>query len=195
MIDYTYFKGDNHVAQLSTPAVLEKLNLYIKKYESEFFETVLGYKLNKEFQAGLLLDPIPDKWKNLRDGAEYTNRYGTLAQWKGFTDKETSPVSAYIYWHWVRSESKYLVGAGPVEAKTENSKRVNPNEFQVRAWNEMVQNNRRLAAFVIDNHEDYGDFGPYYYHTYYASGWQHYSCGSDNDSRFSFFETTNFFGI
>ncbi len=195
IVNATYFQGDTHIAQKATPAVLEKLNLYISKYEPAYLQTVLGYALYKAFNTGLQLDPIPAKWVRLRDGGEYTNRYGYLAKWAGFSDIPTTPITNYIYWQFVRSESKYLVGSGAVEAKTENAKRVSPAELQVRAWNEMVEGNRNLAAFIVDNPDDYGEYGPYYYHSYYCHAWNSDFCHTGTDSRYSMFQTTNAFGI
>lgn len=171
IIDVAYFQGDFNIAQLGQLAVQEKLNTYIDKYEVEYLKAVLGYKLYKAFTEGLLIDPIDPKWLALRDGGEYTDRNGYTAKWEGLTAVDTSPITAYVYFHFVNSEVSFLSGSGPVVAKTENSTRAMPSPFQAEAWNAMVEQNRVLGEFILDNDTDYEEFGPYHFRNYCHNGW------------------------
>jgi hypothetical protein len=84
IIDQSYFIGGLHVAGLDVPAVQEKLNRYIVRYEPEYLERALGYELATNFLAALTVDPIDDMWLPLLTGATFTNSYGILDKWKGF---------------------------------------------------------------------------------------------------------------
>lgn len=192
IIDTTYFQGDTNIAQLGQLAVQEKVDTYIHKYETIYLESVLGYALNKAFQAGLLIDPIDPKWLSLRDGGEYIDRHGRLNKWAGFTNIDNSPISYYVYYEYVRSEAKYLTGTGGVIPNNENAQHASPIELQVRAFNSMVRQNRELIDFIMANPGDYAEYGPYHFYHYwrnwYGSG---YRLGRYRDKRLDFFTPVN----
>lgn len=95
IIDASYFFGNLEIGQLDEQSVQDKLNLFIDQYEPEFMESVMGYASYKAFKAGLLEDPIEEKWTNLLSGAEYTDINGRLQSWKGII-RNTGAISVEI---------------------------------------------------------------------------------------------------
>lgn len=85
-IDSSYFVGELNIPNADQQAIAERLNLFIGKYEPDFLQKLMGYPLFKAFLAGMNVVPpaIPDiRWLNILYGAEYTDRQGQVAKWKG----------------------------------------------------------------------------------------------------------------
>ena len=83
LIDKSYFFGSLSLPIASTDPGASSFNVLLNQCEKKLLADLLGYELNKAFQAGLLIDPIADKWNDLLYGKEYTfeNR---LKKWDGF---------------------------------------------------------------------------------------------------------------
>lgn len=82
LIDYTYFKGDLTIAGLDREANVQRLALFIDKYEDEFLRKLLGYPLYKAFINGLSQVSVEQRWLNILQGAEYQWNTRT-EQWRG----------------------------------------------------------------------------------------------------------------
>ncbi|HXS55730.1 MAG TPA: hypothetical protein VN726_06375, partial [Hanamia sp.] len=82
LIDTSYFEAELSMGQITSPAVVASVNLFIEKYEEDLLTTLLGYPLYKAFMLGLADDPIDQKWVDLLNGAEYTYN-GRLRKWGG----------------------------------------------------------------------------------------------------------------
>jgi hypothetical protein len=161
LIDYTYFqKRLLAIPNLNQEEIVGNLNNYIALHEPLYLESVLGYAMNKEFQEALAGTPA-QKWIDLRDGAEYTDKCGSLQKWNGFvTSTKESPIAYYNYFYLVREGNTMLTGTGTVESKNENSNRVEPLVKLVDAYRYMVGYNRQLAAFIEANDSDYPTYAP-----------------------------------
>jgi hypothetical protein len=82
LIDQSYFVGDLTIAGLDRPAVQQRLNLFIDKYEDEFLRNLLGHPLYTAFLNGLSAVTVDHKWLDLLQGKEY--QYGgRTRQWRG----------------------------------------------------------------------------------------------------------------
>lgn len=165
LIDRTYFIGEVNIPNTNQVAVQQNIDNLINKYEAELLTMLFGYKMYKDFQAGLLGDPIPQIWKDLRDGAEYTAD-DQLYKWSGLAVAgapaiaKRSLIANYVYYWFMRKEATQSSGVGEVATKTENSNRVSPIEKQVRAWNEMVGWIQDMYAFLEAKKADYPDLKP-----------------------------------
>ncbi len=95
IIDASYFFGPLMIGQLDQPSVQDELNLFIDQYEPEYMEAVMGYETYRDFKAGLLEDPILQKWTDLLAGTEYTDINGRLQNWKGLI-RNTGAISVSI---------------------------------------------------------------------------------------------------
>lgn len=153
LIDQSFFILDIDVPNTDNQGISEKLDGFIKKYEKRFLELLLGASVYVDFMAGLELDPIPEKWQDLKN---------KLVD----SDLKQSPIANYIYKFFMYSNSFPAVGLGVSIPKAENSIIISPIDKVVYAWNEM-------AEFVIDSREWFNKFYAdnsltgYYYIAYY----------------------------
>jgi hypothetical protein len=135
IIDKTYFVGELNIPDTGDPAVEERLNFFIAKYEVEFLRKIFGQALYNAYVAGIAVTPTPDPiWTDLRDGKEYivnSNNY----KWFGLRNETTkqSPIANYVYYWWLRSDTK----AKPDNAEDQRAYYEQRNQSMVRAWNEM----------------------------------------------------------
>jgi hypothetical protein len=82
-IDTSYFEGDLSIGQITSPAVIASVNLFIQKYEDELLTRLLGYSLYKLYKiwAGENPNPITSSTFNsarfkMGDGGAYTPAVG-----------------------------------------------------------------------------------------------------------------------
>jgi hypothetical protein len=164
LIDQKYFVGELDIPNTDRPEVQERLNLFIAKYENELLYDLFGYQLHRDFLAGLEVNPIAEKWTNLRDGVEYTNRYGRLTKWRGLItpDRYESPIASYVYYFWNKDTYTQSVGIGEVKTKAENATVVSPMYKMIRAWNEMVKAVHELRYFLDDPSMSYAGWSSFY---------------------------------
>lgn len=137
---------------------------FIAREQELLLKKILGLKLYKEFEAGLDEVTPADKWKNLRDGAEYECD-GKLYEWVGF-QKALVP---YIYARWLRETYDSVNGNGVTVAKVENAEVISPSLRITKAWNEFdsyigscSRKENTLYGFLDANESDYRslDFCP-----------------------------------
>lgn len=162
-IDTTYFEGELSLGQITSGAVTAAVNLYIEKYEDLLLTRLLGYELYRDYKAGIAVVPTPlTKWTELRDGKEYTNSYDVLTKYRGlkFTSGslKQSPIANFVYYHYLKDNISFTMGAGEVKPKSNSSDNVNPYPKMVRAWNEMVDWNWELVHFLREYDTIYPQF-------------------------------------
>lgn len=158
--------GEQAIAQLSNLGVQENVQSFIDEYETEFLKKLLGVDLYNDFIAGLALEPIPEKWVQLRDE----------------TDLKMM-IKCYVYYHYMESETTTTSGTGVIKAKNENSIPANNWDKLVKAWNRMA-NATRLFDLSTDT---YPEFTRVYWRRY---DWWH--CGCEVDEIYYFKNTLNF---
>jgi len=150
IIDRTYFVGEINIPNANTTAVSSLIDRFIEKYEPIFLQIALGYELYKEFTQGLAAPVIEQKWKDLRDGVEYTTCSGDLHNWKGLItdDPKESLIANYVYYWHARNHHTQTASVGEVKSAIENSVMSNQGEKMVRAWNEMSAWRCELSQFL-----------------------------------------------
>lgn len=137
LIDATYFRGELSIGSKSNPAVLESLQYFIAKYEADCLDRLLGLGFAESFRAGLQMDPVEQRWLDLRDGKIFTWK-NRERKWIGFrNDAKISILANYVYYHYQRNLVTQSVGVGEVATKAENARRASPAHKVSRAWNEM----------------------------------------------------------
>jgi len=148
---------DINIPNTDTPAIIERLNGYIDKYEPIYLTQLLGETLYTDFKAGLLEEPIPDKWMSLENAI-------TVEQ-----------IANFIYWHFVRKSNTYLSGVNTiVKPKTENSNQASPIDDMVFVWNDMIDASYKTVKFIQENNADYGNYylpGVLHLHYYGYCNW------------------------
>ena len=143
IIDRTYFVGELNIPNVGTPAIGGLVDWFIQKYEPKFMVDILGYELNKAFQAGWVAYTVDQKWTDLIEGVEYTDLAGKLRYWQGFVTflpsliGNQSPIANYVYYWFVRNNLSQTATMGEVKTANENATAHNPGLKMVRAWNEI----------------------------------------------------------
>lgn len=168
LIDKTYFEdADMLVAGLGQNVNVKKLNELIAKYERQYLKNILGYAFYKAFQSAMddeaESETLATKWKELRDGGEYTDSTGVLRKWEGLINNDlTSPIANYIYYWYLRKNASRTTVRGEKSDKQPTSDSSSSINKQVRAWNEMVRMSCSLVDFLLNKKEDgekvYTDF-------------------------------------
>ena len=150
IINSTYFINEIFIAGQANSVDIDssrsKLSGFINKYEPKFLTDLLGDVLYSEFKSGLLEVPIPQKWTDLKN---------VLAN----DITKESPIANYVYYWFLRNASTTTVEVGESKQLTENAERVSSIDKQVRAWNEMVDWNRKVIIFLNANISDYPNWG------------------------------------
>jgi L-rhamnose mutarotase len=151
LINKDYFIGEINIAQLSQTTVQSLLTVFINKREPEYLEMALGYAFAQEYAAGLAAEEPDQKWIDLRDGVEYTNKDGYTKKWKGFTNSvKQSPIANYTYYWFQRDNTTFSTGNGEKEGKSDNANNTGSMSKQARAWNEMVEQTKSLHDFLLN---------------------------------------------
>jgi hypothetical protein len=160
LIDETYFIGELNLPGLNDDDTVERLQLFIDKYEAKFLKELLGYELYKAFLTGVDTRPVDDKWAALKSGSDYV-RNGRTYRWEGLVQSDTSMIANYVYYYWMRNEVSQTTGIGEVITKSENSTRISPSAKMTRAWNEMVNQVWGAVSFLDTNVSNYPDWSWY----------------------------------
>src|SRR5678809_1036278 len=145
LIDSTYFIRDLSIGQGENATVQAVLVSFIDKYEQKYLLELMGYNFKKLYDTGITANtPI---YTDIRDGKEYTNRYGVLDRWRGLRDvtAKTSPIANYCYYWYERQGISKTMGDGEFILKPENKLAVSPVTKMARAWNEMVCWNKAVS--------------------------------------------------
>ncbi len=173
LIDKTFFIGNINIPNTDKQATIEKLEWFINRYEPELLQNVLGYELYQEFKTGIAGEDPAQKWKDLRDGAEYTGLNGRLAKWRGLLEivvpasgegedaiaaQKQSIIANYIYYFFLRSTVSQTSGAGENVAKVENGIAISPEGKMTVAWNEMVNWINELICYLDAKRDIYPEW-------------------------------------
>lgn len=162
LIDKTYFEdADLLIPGMGKEAQVNKVNELINKYEPEYLKGILGYSFYKTFTEALEAtngddEALAARWKDMRDGAEYTCN-GHLMKWEGFINEQLkSPIAQYVYYWFLRYNVPTTTVSGEKESKSDKSSNVSSIGKQVRAWNTMVEMNRSLVDYLLNKKDDSG---------------------------------------
>jgi len=138
LIDSSYFVGEYEITNItgSAPVVagnVAKLNAFIAKYEPEYLTALLGTTLYDEFKAGLLVDPIDDKWTALQTKL-----------------RSNTGITAYVWnRYWTVEETK-TSSLGQLLSKAENAQVVSSNTKLVRSWNDSMKWAETVYEWIVD---------------------------------------------
>lgn len=158
LIDQSYFKGELLIPHLTQAVDIAALQLLIDAKESELLTKLLGYELYKLYVAGITANT--QKYKDIRDGKEYTNSSGSLTKWVGLAFTvgtiKKSLIANYVYCCYQINNYTFTTGSG--EKKTDLAINALPEDKVNRAWNEMVSWNVDLYEFLSTNKVDYPEY-------------------------------------
>jgi hypothetical protein len=78
-------------------------------------------------------------------------------------------IANYVYWFY--QADNYTFTTGSSEKKTDNAINANPDVKMVSAWNEMVNFNRSLHLFLVDQIAVYPEYKDSDAYRNYCRGW------------------------
>lgn len=146
-IDQSYFTGPLEIAQLGQKAVIDRLNIYIERYESEILEAALGYDFSQALTEGF--NPGSDeeteqRWLDILNGVAFTNTSGIKKKFKGLK----FALAGFIFYEYMAATHKQVTGIGVQKAKGENSETSNPANILANAWNTAAKEMELLWEFL-----------------------------------------------
>lgn len=172
LIDLTYFVGPLNIPNTTElQEVANEVNWYINKYEPEFLQNALGYPLYKAYQA----DKENQRFKDIIEGAEYTDIYGNIAKWSGLIQEvkpavpasgntpatpaqKVSVIANYVYYWRQRSNTTQSTGIGEVRPDGDNSQTVSPRQKMISSLNEIHYKVKELVAFLEAKQDVYTEW-------------------------------------
>ena len=141
------FEGEQNIPNTDENPIANKVQWWIDEYEPQLLEALFGSNLYAEYVEGLTIDPIPQKWIDLRDN----------------TDLKRA-IICYVFYYFVKGNVNFLSGANSVsQAKMENANNGEVNAPMVLAWNTMVKRNVKVREFIAkgDYETNYTDLPQY----------------------------------
>lgn len=130
-----------------------KLTRAITEHEESWGLAFFGYELWE-----LIKDNAADTegiYYDLIRGKEYTDENDKLQKWPGFLTTGKNPIACYVYYQFMRENATHTTTNGEAVSKKENMADASPAHKMVAAWNNMVELNQKLHAFLYANREDY----------------------------------------
>jgi hypothetical protein len=160
LITKDYFIGELNIPDTDKDEVLERVNLFIAKYEEDLLRKLLGNALYLSYKTAMLTANPDQKWKDIRDGKDYTDLSGCSRYWMGLRKQATkqSLIANYVYYWFSRDRVTASTAFGEVMMKAEGGDKVSPATKQARAWNEMVNWAHDLFHFLSANQDAYPDW-------------------------------------
>lgn len=142
------------------------LETELARIETELLEKLLGYQFYSDFISGLEVGSPEQKWKDLRDGAEYFTDLGTSQQrkntWKGM--KEMLIPGVYATFLPILYRRVYNNGT-IINNGQQNTTSVVPDYEIVTSWNTYVRGTgshclwaNTLYGFLQSNQSSYQGF-------------------------------------
>lgn len=162
IISDLYFIRNLTIAQISQQPVLSSINDLIAINEPDLLIALLGVDLYNAFQAGLLEDPIDPKWEALLNGGEYLDRRNQKCIWHGLANdsRKTSVIANYVYYNYMKQTASWSAGVGEVLPTMINGSRFAGANKMVTAWNDMVDSNLAMIAYLNQHKETYPEWHP-----------------------------------
>lgn len=127
------FQGQNNIPDKDLVSA-NLQNNFINKYEPMFLTELLG----DDLYASLKADPTAPRMIAL------------IPYFK-------PAIVDYVYWFYLEDMSIQNLGTGAAQPKKQNSVTVSPYPKIVKAWNEMVELNKKTNKFLKDN-PDYTEY-------------------------------------
>lgn len=151
IIQPALFVAENNIPNKNE--VGENLQAFIDKYEPLFLTELLGVELYDELKAH-----------------KGDTRFVELLPYL------KPAIVDYVYWFYLQDQNTVTATTGGAKPKQQNSTNASAYPKMVRAWNEMVELNRKTNAFLKDNatYPEYTKVIPqwYYWDNWYTLTWR-----------------------
>lgn len=153
LIDAGFFIRDISVPNTSNPAILERLNAFIEKYEKECLVTLMGYELYELF----IVNYNEPRMSEIIGGGLYTVN-GVQYKWQGLVyDINNSLLAYYVYYYFQSSSATQTLGVSTSTIKTESGVSVSPADKMMEAWNNYSRQSKNFISFLWYKEDANGD--------------------------------------
>lgn len=144
LVTLSFFVADITIPNTATPAIIERVNAFIVKFEKECLIDILGYELYKAFTT-----EDSARMTALLSGQEYTDSNDELQKWQGLVhDTNRSLLAYYIYWKFQEASATQTTGVSTGAMKTQAGVSVSPAEKMVSAFNCFSNETNDLLSFL-----------------------------------------------
>lgn len=139
IIDCTYFTELLSVGispytgtpSITNEAETDRINAYAEIYEREYLVNILGDEMCGEFVSYIEShEDSVEKWEKL---------YALLSE-------KYSPIACYVFFKYISEGNYSVTSVGTVASSDEDV--VSPMVLQIRAWNDMVNMNKRVYELL-----------------------------------------------
>lgn len=150
LVTSDYFVRDIMIPNIATnvsqnaPGV-QKLNLFIAKFEKQCLSEILGYALYKA-----LLNESSQRITDLIYGAEFTDYCSTLQKWEGLVrpSELISLIANYIFFYKEEWDKSQNTGNGTTISIPEASQAISPADKMSKAWNFFSEETYKMTDFL-----------------------------------------------
>ncbi|WP_336716274.1 hypothetical protein [Chryseobacterium mucoviscidosis] len=147
IIDSTYFKNTNIVANVSEPgvsgAINEELNAQILKGERDVLSYAFGWEMWEDFKQyisnGIALN-TPQKYLNVINGKQYEID-GKKCFWQGLIEPQTkeSLLADYVYCTYRQNNDTITTASGDKQIDTKVGDSISNIPKVTRVWNQFIE--------------------------------------------------------
>lgn len=153
LINSSFFIRDINLVNLSEPKVLERLNYFIAKYETELLRKILGLSL-----YNALLSESSQRITDLSYGTGYTIQNGFERYWYGLVhDTNISLIANYVYYYYQQANALQTTGTSTKASKSEAGVSSSPRDKMVSAWKFFAEETRLMCSFLWNKQDDDGN--------------------------------------
>ena len=147
LVDSTYFKESNIIANVSEPGVgnniNEELNAQIARGEKDVLSYAFGWEMWEDFKQYIVDDfsgVIPQNYQNIING-KYYEKEGKKCYWLGLIQPETkeSLLADYVYCTYRRDNETQTTGTGEKKIDTKVGSSVSNIPKVTRVWNRFIE--------------------------------------------------------
>lgn len=165
IVTLDYFVRDIQLANIDASKVgnaasVQKLNLFIQKYEQQCLTKILGYGLYKK-----VLNESSQRITDLVYGAEFTDLTGNLQIWRGLVrpSELISLIANYIFFYKEEYDKSNTTGSGTIVVKPDVGMIVSPADKMSKAWNFFSEETFCMTDFLwiktnVDGTRTYPEF-------------------------------------
>lgn len=153
-----YFVNELHISGLGEAATRESLCLLIAKLQKTELAKMLGYELSKTVLAALLEQNVPQRWRDLADGADWRDKDGVLHPGGSLL----RAFACVVYDRYMRMTVTQTTRSGEKSGRSENTTNTTARHKAVRAsrecWEELCKMWRCLAYAYSNGAYVYPEF-------------------------------------
>ena len=152
IVTTSFFIRDLNLPNTGNPAIAERINSFIAKYEPACLLEILGYPLFNKFGS-----ESSSRMTELLNGGEYTDALCELQSWEGLKhDDNQSLIANYIYYYFQKASATQTTGVSTGVMKTEEGTSVSPIDKMISAWNDYSEGVARMSSFLWNKKKDDG---------------------------------------